>query len=78
VWGWHQDELAAAQQRAAEFQRIYAELEGDLDQRIRQAFDSIIADVERRLQDGSEDPPAAELRWLRMRYFLTRLRMRFS
>jgi hypothetical protein len=78
VWGWHQDQLAAAQQRTAEFRRVYAELEGNLDQRIRQAFDSIIADVERRLQDGSEDPPAGELRWLRMRYFLARLRMRFS
>ena len=78
VWGWQQTELATAQQRTAEFQSIYAELEGNLDQRIRDAFDSIIADVERRLQNGSAAHPAAELRWLRMRYLLARLRMRFS
>ena len=77
VWGWQQIELATAQQRTAEFQSIYAELEGNLDQRIRDAFDSIIEDVERRLQNGSAADPAAELRWLRMRYFLARLRMRF-
>ncbi len=55
VWGWHEDELEAAAAKTARFMAIYTDLENSLDDRIRLAFDWVMADAWRRAH-MHEDP----------------------
>jgi hypothetical protein len=49
IWGWREQELDEAAGKTARFRAIYRELESNLDDRIRAAFDWILDDVRRRI-----------------------------
>ncbi|MBX9774031.1 MAG: hypothetical protein K2Y71_06420 [Xanthobacteraceae bacterium] len=51
IWGWHEQELAAATEKTSRFRSIYDDLENSFDDRVRSAFDWILGDVWRREHD---------------------------